>query len=297
MSLPHLAISAFTCLLLHQPLTACFDSIATENQAVAGIQQPVVPERAGTALDVQLTAASALAWDVGSGTILYEKNPNERRPVASLSKLLSALTVREYLPLEAIVEIPSEARRAQLLGAHIKLPIGHHAAVSDLLSASLVASANDAVTTLAYSVSDSEDEFAQLATHYGETLGLTNTVLANATGLTGGEQYSTAHDIRTLLTAAYGDSFLRPLLSRERGVVVTAEGASRSYTTTNDLLDTYLPVKAAKTGYTLEAGENLAVLTSTDSGHDVGIIILASEQRFQDAKILAEWIQRNYTWE
>lgn len=297
MSLSYLAISALTCALLAQPLPQCIEDRVRVDGQVAGIQA-ITPHRTGESIDVQLTAESVLAWDLDTDIPLYQKNAEARRPVASLSKLLSLLTVRQHVPLSAILEIPQGARRAQLQGANVKLPIGEHVSALDLYEASLIASANDAMVTLALAVSDTEDVFAQLASDYARNdLHLTNTQLANATGLSGGEQYSTAQDIKELLLTAYRDPQLRPLLAQASGTITTIEGTSRKYTTTNQLLNSYLPIVAAKTGYTVEAGENLALLTSTEQGHTIGVIVLGSDQRFQDAKILVEWIERNYTWQ
>lgn len=300
MGLLEAAILVLACTLARNDVTTCVQSHIDQPQ-VAGTQS-FAPQFTGHALDVVLTARAALVWDVTSNTILYEKQADALRPVASLSKLVSVLTVQELLPLTTTVEIPSEARRAQLLGANIKLPIGQHATVSDLLAASLIASANDAMVTLAVAATGSEAAFVEEANRYALATGLTNTQLANATGLSQPAdgvlvtQHSTARDIMRALQRVYADTDLAPHLSAGRGTLQTQEGVVRSYTTTNQLLGTYLPILAAKTGYTLEAGQNLAIITQDTAGHEIGAIVLGSDQRFQDMKILIEWILRNYTW-
>lgn len=283
-----------TCLLSGQADLQCVTS-AIYPPAQAPVETE--PQRTGGSIDVILTADAVLVWDIESGKVLYEKNADKERPVASLSKLLSMLTVRSVLSPNTIVEIPTDAARAQRLGAHIKLPVGEQASVSDLLAASAIASANDAMVTLAVAAGESEEQFVELANAYGQQeLGLTNTKIANATGLSGGEQYSTAWDIQTLLVHAYEDSIIGPLLDQPAGVLTTIEGNRRTYETTNDLLGTYLPIVAAKTGYTVEAGQNLAIITRGAQGQLLGVVVLGSDQRFQDTKILVEWIWRNYTW-
>lgn len=301
MGLLKVAILVLACTLAHDDVTSCFDSHIDQPAAVAGIQTGS-PEFTGQALDVVLTAQAALVWDVTSSTVLYEKQADTPRPVASLTKLVSVLTVRDILPPSAVVEIPAEARRAQLQGANIKLPIGQHVNVEDLLAASLIASANDAMVTLAVSAAGSEERFVDRANAYATATGLTNTQLANSTGLSqpAGDriitQHSTARDIMRALQRVYADPELGPYLSAGRGVLQTQEGTTRTYTTTNQLLGTYLPILAAKTGYTVEAGQNLAIITEDDAGHKIGAVVLGSDQRFQDMKILVEWILRNYTW-
>lgn len=259
-------------------------------------QAAVLPQRTGQAVDVVISAEAALVWDVTSGEVLYDKNARMRRPVASLVKLLSILYVKQRLPGNSVIEISPEVAQAQRSGASIRLPIGQHASAHDLMAASLIASANDAVVALAIAVADSEAAFVAELNEYAQVLGLPDTHLVNATGLSGGEQYSTATDIRHLLTRVAQDPELAPLLRQPGGTLVTVEGTRRSYETTNQLLGTYLPVTAAKTGYTVEAGENLALLTTGSSGQRLGAVILGSTNRFYDMKALVEWTMRNYTW-
>lgn len=288
-----LALLALTCVLGQLPVTRCLVPDATSAAVAGATTQPTLT---GEAMDVVLSAEATLAWDVESGAILYERHADVQRPIASLTKLLAVLVVRERLAPDDVVEVPVSVRRVQSQGAHVRLPVGAHVRVQELLAAGLIASANDALVTLAHAAAGSEEEFATMAAAYAQTHGLRATVPANATGLSGGTQYSTAHDVRALFTAVYGDSLLSPFLAQAGGTLTTQEGAVRRYTTTNKLLGTYLPILAAKTGYTLEAKENLALISTTRSGQKIGLVILGSENRFQDAKVLAEWISRNYTW-
>jgi len=260
-------------------------------------QKQTLPTKTGPAIDVALTAQSALVWDVATGTILYDKDGNTKRPIASLNKLASSLAVRELLPsLNTSVEIPSDARKAQAQGANIKLPVGQHASVRDLLGASLIPSANDAMVTLAVAAKGSEAEFVTYVNDFAARKGLFSTKLANATGLQGGEQYSTAHDVMRMLTMAYEDTVLRPYLSQQKGELVTTEGMKRSFISTDELLGTYMQILAGKTGYTIAAKENLAIITVGPKGQKIGAVILGSDNRFQDMKTVVEYVIRNYTW-
>ena len=288
------------CIFLQQPFGACVDANAvsteTVSPAVAGahVREPALT---GNAIDVILSADAALVWDVNTGKILYEKEVDKKRPIASLNKLLVVLSMRDVLEMNQVVEIPSAIRKAQRSGANIKLPVGEHMSVEELIEASLVASANDAAVSLALSGYESEEEFAEYASAYAQSHGFENTKLANATGFSGGEQFSTARDVMRMLAVSYDDPVLRPYLSEKKGTVRTVEGTRRSFTSTNKLLGTYMPILAAKTGYTREAGENLVVITEGENGEQIGAVILESENRFHDMKVLVEWIWRNYTWE
>lgn len=262
---------------------------------VAGVKTPL-PYKTGEAVDVELSAVSVVVWDVDSGETMYEKNAYEKRPIASLSKLLAALVVKEGMQLDQEVEITDVVKEAQAKGVDVSLPVGEHVTAGDLLAAGMIASANDAMVALAESYSGSEAAFAHDATIYAKSIGVNDTKLANATGLTGGEQFSTANDVRKMISAAYGDNDLRALLSSSNGTLLTREGTVRKYVTTNDLVKSYLPILAAKTGYTYEAGENLAVITRDDNGHKIGAVVLGSSDRFYDMKVLVEWVWRNFEW-
>lgn len=304
MNFAYLALMTVHCLIVAGPQQDCtrLDPGWLATEQVAGAQaseqkSAAGPQYSGQALDVVLTAQAAYAWDTASGDPLYEKNALARRPVASLSKLLTVLLAARTLDDDAVVTVPEDALRAQRQGAHVGLPIGDHVTVADLLAASVVASANDAAVTLAVATAGSEEAFVHQANAAAPGLGLFNTRLANATGLDGGDQYSTAHDIQRLMTLALRDERVGPLLAQKQGVAASQEGWRRSFQTTNKLLGSYLPIVAAKTGYTAQAGENLVVITRGPQGQEIGAVILGSTNRFQDMKTLVEWIWRNYTWE
>lgn len=254
------------------------------------------PERTGASLDVILSADAALVWDYDTDAVLYEKNANKPRQIASINKLLSILVIRDKLPMAQEVEIPASVKQAQRAGADIQLPVGQHATVENLIAASLIASANDAVVTLAEAASGSEDNFAIEMNRYAATHGMMNTVAANATGLSGGTQHSTAMDVKKMLSRAYAEPALRGYFTQPTGTLVTTEGVKRTYESTDKLLQSYLPILAAKTGFTNEAGENLAIITQGAEGHRIGAVILGSRDRFQDMKVLVEWTWRNFTW-
>lgn len=291
-----IAAAIVSCAIVQQPLFSCVPYALTEEIAPAKAND-FIPYKTGDAIDVALTAQSAFVWDVATDTVLYDKESDTRRPVASLNKLVSTLAIREILPSpKTIVEIPLEARRAQSLGANIKLPIGGHASVEELLAASLIPSANDAMVSLAVAAKGSEEAFVEYANGYAARHGLFHTKLANSTGLQGGDQYSTARDVKEMLMMAYGDTLLRPYLSQQTGTLTTREGVKREYISTDKLIGTYLTILAGKTGYTVAAKENLAIMTVGPKGQKIGAVILGSDNRFHDTKTAVEYVLRNYTW-
>lgn len=294
MTLLEVVFVAVTCVVTAPSSPDCVMKSLTEQPLPA--PQSSLPRLTGEAVDVALSSEAALVWDVASDAILYAKDADRPRPPASLIKLLSVIYARQQLRPERLVTIPPEVRAVQRSGAHIRLPVGEQVDTQQLLAAALIASANDAIISLAVAISGSEEKFVGELNVFARRLGLAHTRAANATGLSGGEQYSTATDIRRLLTVAAADPLLSRYLQQPQGRLQTQQGTRRAYKTTNELLGTYLPIIAAKTGYTVEAGENLAILTPGPQGQSLGAVILGSSHRFQDMKILIEWVWRNYTW-
>jgi D-alanyl-D-alanine carboxypeptidase (penicillin-binding protein 5/6) len=293
MILASLVVTAVGCLVANQPLASCWEQYMAPS---AQAQSAHLPYFSGTAISPILSAQAYTSWDVSTGTSLAESNADVQRPIASISKLLSLLAVRQLLSPDQVVAIPPDVRAAQAAGANIKLPVGEHAKVSDLIAAALIPSANDAMVTLAVAAKGSEQAFVDYANQYALQHDLPNTHLANSTGLQGGVQYSTAHDVQKLLTMVYADPVLRQYVDQQAGDLVTVEGTKEHYISTDQLLGTYLPVLAAKTGYTIQAGENLTLLTVGPAGQKIGVVVLGSQDRFYDAKVLIAWIWRNFTW-
>lgn len=296
MTFVSLAVLVATCLVTQQPVIACtktyiFPDVNTQIQP-----KQTEPYFSGDSLDVIVSAKSYIIWDVNSGKILKEKNADEERPIASITKLVALLAIRELLSPQEVIVIPPEVKSAQRRGADVELPVGQHAKVQDLIGAALIPSANDAMVTLAIAAKGSEADFVTYANEFVLAHGLIHTKLANATGLQGGEQHSTAKEVKEIMTMAYADPLLRSFMDQKEGDMVTVEGSRHHYKSTDELLGTYLPILAAKTGYTIEAGENLTILTAGKQGQRIGAVVLGSESRFYDMKVLIEWIFRNYTW-
>lgn len=256
------------------------------------------PTKTGESLDVVLTARAALAWDLETGKELYAKNADTQLPIASMTKLFTSLLTVDKLPAGTKVEVTAAAVSQQARGADVKLPQGHTVDADQLFAAALIPSANDATVALVDAAFGDEENFVTQAAPALQQLGFSQTKLANATGLQvpGVTQHSTAHEVQRALLQVYRHPRLAKYLAQARGTIVTDQGKAYNYFSTNDLLGTYLPIFAAKTGYTVEAKENVTLITETDAGQQIGLVLIGSDQRFQDAKILAEWVNRNYTW-
>jgi D-alanyl-D-alanine carboxypeptidase len=236
-----------------------------------------------------LSAEAALLLDP-RGEVLFAKNAAGDHAPASLVKLMTL-----YLACDAIEAgrmgwddpVPVSARAAQTPRYRMGLRAGETVPLRTLLEGVAIASANDAATAVAEYVAGSEEEFVALMNAKAEALGLRGTRFANAHGLPDPAQRSTAQDLARLTD----------LLTREhpaaRGLLGGASFVYRGRVHARNipLFNDPGGVQALKTGYTREAGYNLAV-TAWRSGERFLLIVLGAESRsasFRDARLLLQY--------
>jgi len=194
---------------------------------------------------------AAAAWYVEGedGSLLSERNARQRRAIASITKLMTAVVVLEHAALSDVVTVSPRASRVG--ESTVFLRAGERLSVADLLRSSLVRSANDAAEALALHVGrGSTAGFVGLMNSKAEELGLTDTRFANPHGLDAPGQYSSARDATLLVRYALGVPFIRDALDRTS---VSLPGG-REFPTTDDLLESWPPLLGGKTGHTLDAG-------------------------------------------
>lgn len=248
-------------------------------------------------LGPSLSAESYVVIDVGTGAVLAAQNPSAIRPVASLTKLLTALTVAQRVDPEEVVTVSPRAARAGRLGADMDLVPGERLTVRDLLAGLLVPSANDAAVALAEHVSGSEERFSKDMNQVAQSMGLSRTHAVNATGLDHPGHYSSAYDMGLLLARVWRDPLLG-LYLRATSLDVTAVDNRKTHhlRTTNRLLGRRTDILAGKTGFTDAAGQSLAVVAENDAGHSIVAVLLGSADRFADMDNLLNWTFWAYQW-
>lgn len=246
-------------------------------------------------IGAKISAKSALVIDADTGQILYDKNANTRRQIGSLTKLMTALVFIERNPtLSEEIIVPEEALSAAREGSDIKLEKGEIFASRDLLEAFLIASANDAALSIALKEDGSEQDFVNLMNEKVLSLGLLNTHFANVTGFDSPENYSTAFDLVKIFKEAYKNDFIREVTKKKEGKIVSLNTGKRHFfKNTDSLIGSYLDIEAGKTGYTEEAGECLIILARSKERSFIAVV-LGSEDRFQDAKVLISFVKDAY---
>ncbi|MFZ0709416.1 MAG: D-alanyl-D-alanine carboxypeptidase family protein [Terrimicrobiaceae bacterium] len=221
------------------------------------------------------TAECAMLFDANTGRVIYKKNENERRPVASTQKLLTALIIAESGNLSAPVTI----ERSDMLAAPTKLYLktGDTYTRQQLLTALLIKSPNDAARALARDNAGSIDDFAVKMNERMARLGGTASHFVNPNGLPADDQYSTARDMARVARAVYFNPLLRDIIRTKHCVFHYASGKTISLQNTNRVLRTYSFCNGMKTGYTDAAGHCL-ISSGSWGGRDVIAVVLGGSK-------------------
>lgn len=193
----------------------------------------------------------AAAWylEGQDGAFLAGNNQRQRRPIASITKLMTAIVVLERARLSDVVRVSSRAARVGESTVHLRA--GEELTVAALLRAMLVPSANDAAQALALHVGKgSTSRFVAFMNAKGDELGLVDTNFENPHGLDARGHVSSARDATVLVRYALGVPFIRDAL--DRSTVLLPGG--RDFPTTDDLLVSWPALVGGKTGHTREAG-------------------------------------------
>lgn len=148
--------------------------------------------------DEEVAAPSAILMEPNTGKILYEKNANELRPCASITKVMTLLLVMEAIDSGKISlddQVTASAHAASMGGSDIWLKEGETMSVNDLIKATVIMSANDAAVVLAEHVYGTEDEFVKQMNIRAKQLGMNDTTFKNCNGLDEDGHLTTAHDV------------------------------------------------------------------------------------------------------
>lgn len=260
-------------------------------------ERPGEPVRVQETLGPDISAESYVVLDVATGKVLATRNPSMVRPVASLTKLLTARTVVDASDPDEIVTVGMNAVRAAREGADMQLRAGERLRVRDLLAGLLIPSANDAAVALAEHLAETEAAFAERMNAVAAALGLRRTHVVNASGLDDPRHFSSAYDMALLLSNVWNHPLLGVFLRAESMDVSSIDGArTHRLRTTNRLLGERADVLAGKTGFTDAAGQSLAVIAESDTSGPVAAVLLGSEDRFADMNLLLNWTFWAYQW-
>jgi len=263
---------------------------------------PVWCETAGAVPDLpdlpalappRLSAKSYILTAPDAGLVLAEQAADEKRPMASTTKIMTALVVLGLCPLDAVVTVPEEAVGVE--GSSMYLYAGETLTVEALLFGLLLSSANDAATALALFAAGSMTAFADRMNEKAAVLGLSGTHFVNPHGLDDPDHYTTARDLATLAAAALkNETFARIVSTRTYSVPQNGTGATRYFRNHNRLLRTYPGAVGVKTGYTKKSGRCL-VSAAVREGLLLIAVTLDDPADWQDHKTLYDAAFAAYT--
>lgn len=232
-------------------------------------------------------AQSMITIETSSRRILYSKNPHQRLPEASTTKIATAITVLEHIDdLETPRQIPKEAVGVE--GSSIYLGYDEKLSVLDLLYGLMLQSGNDCAVALAVITSGSIEKFAALMNETALKAGAKNTNFVNPHGLHDDNHYTTAYDLAMITAYAMKNEIFKKIVSTK---TYRAPWEGRDYdrviVNKNKILSTFEGGDGVKTGYTKRAGRCL-VSSATRNGMQVISVVLNDGPMFEDCRFLMQ---------
>lgn len=223
------------------------------------------------------------------GTVLWSRQPEAPRRVASTIKLLNALVLREStMSLDATVTVPKKA--AAIWCGDVGLVTGQKVTIRQLLEMMLIASANDAAEAVAIRVAGSEQAYVARMNAKARSLGLLNTHAVDPHGLSKRET-STASDLTILARQVMADPVLRAIVQKRSVAVPRPKHKPRVFASTNQLLGHYAGIEGVKTGFTNPAGHCFIGAALRGPVELMGVVLGAKSNkgRFSEMRKLLDW--------
>lgn len=251
----------------------------------------VFSQSANAVAEELVTAPSAVLMEASTGKIIYEKNSHEKRPCASVTKVMTLLLVFEAIDsgkLSLDDNITASEHASSMGGSDIWLETGEVMSADDMIKATVVASANDAAVALAEHICGSEDAFIEEMNKKAQSLGMKDTVFKNCNGLDEEGHLTSANDVSIMS---------RELIKHEKIFDYTSiwldnlRGGKTQIVNTNKLLKTYNGITGLKTGTTNEAGCCMSATATRDKVSLIAVVLgcKTGKERFSDAAKLLDY--------
>ncbi len=237
-----------------------------------------------------ITATSALVIDPNSEFVYFAKDLDKRVPIASTTKIMTALVAVEYYDPQTILTVNPEA---SVSGSAMGVKIGEKLTFRSLLFGMLLNSGNDAAFTIASNYPGGIPGFVMAMNERAQVLGLKNTHFDNPAGFDSPTHYSSASDLAKITRVALKNFQLSKVVSTQETTVSSADKTVvHKLKNLNQLLGKN-GVVGVKTGYTPEAKENLIGLVERDD-KKVLTVVLGSDDRFGETEKLMNWVYDNF---
>ena len=242
---------------------------------------------------IETSATSAILVDTDSGRILYSKDIHNKRSIASISKIMTAILAIESNKLDDVIEINDSIDKAYGSGIYIKK--GEHISLENLVYGLMLRSGNDAALAIADYVGGNNEEFIKMMNKKAIELGMKNTLFRNPSGLDeeDGGNISTAYDMSLLISYAIKNEKFKEITKTKYHKVETDKNIY-TWTNKNKLLFSYKNTTGGKTGFTVKARRTLVTTASKDN-LNLAVVTLNDGNDFKDHKDLFEYGFNNYT--
>lgn len=238
----------------------------------------------------KLNSRAAIIFDRESKTVIYDKNINEKRAMASTTKIMTAIITLEQGNLDDVVEVSKKA--ANIGGSRLGLSTGDKIKLRDLLYGLLLRSGNDAAIQIALHIGGSVEGFADLMNNKAKELGLENTHFVTPHGLDDPNHYTTAYELALLTDYALDiEEFAKIVNTKQTTISINSN--QMTITNTNELLGNLEGVNGVKTGFTNNAGRCLVTSTTRNNWQIITIVLGADTKKFR-TKDSIELIEYNY---
>lgn len=242
----------------------------------------------------KINSRSAVVYDRKSKKVIWGKKENERRPMASTTKIMTAIVVLENANLDDTVIVSKKA--AGTGGSRLGLKTGDKITINNLLYGLLLVSGNDAAVALAEHVSGSVESFAEKMNQKAEEMNLEDTHFIVPHGLDMENHYTTALELAEMADYAMNNKKFAEIVAT-KVKTINISGRSKSLINTNELLGNLEGVNGVKTGFT--NGANRCLVTSVNrDGMNIITVVLGADtkkDRTNDSVKLIEYAYKNYT--
>lgn len=261
---------------------------------------PTPPEKKTGSCSLEAVEGKSVVLDESTDSILYENDAEAISPIASITKLVTALVFLENNPgWDNVLEYKKED---QVTGNKNNLYLGDKVKIRDLFNLSLVGSDNSATRALVRSTGYSETEFVNMMNMKMQSMGLTHTHFIDSVGLSSGN-VSTAYEVAKFAGEAFAQTEITTAVLNKRYEFVTDNGRKVWVKNTDSLLAIFpqngIRIIGGKTGYTVSAGYCFVGEFENMDGHKVISVVLDTNNinsRFSHTKKLIEWTYGNYVW-
>ena len=233
-------------------------------------------------VDLSNSASSACVMDKDSGRVLYAKNEDYKLPMASTTKIITAIVAIENANLDNVITITKDC--VGIEGSSVYLKEGERWTIRDLLYGLMLRSGNDCAVALAKAISGNIEQFVSLMNSFVKSLGCTNTNLTNPHGLHNDNHYSTAYDLAKICCYALQNNIFSQIVSSKK-YSTKIDGVTKVFVNKNKLLYSWENCDGIKTGYTKKAGRCF-VGSATENDRQFVCVVLNDGPMFEDCRKL-----------